>query len=68
MRENEESDIDSIIKNMPKMVDFYPSPQVLTKLAMRAIQIKNCDKELWKGFKQVIRNDGTFVWKPIEFM
>ena len=56
--------IHDLQKNMPVLLNFYPSDQIITKLVLRSLQIKDPEKELWEGFHPVKRADGSSVMKP----
>ena len=54
--------------NHPIEIDFYPSEQTLEKLVMLSQKIQDTEQDLWKGYYQVARQDGTVSYKPIELI
>ena len=57
-----------LTNHYPIEMDFYPSDEVLEKLVMLSLKIKDAEQDLWEGFYQVTRQDGTSIYKPIELI
>ena len=57
-----------LANHYPIEMDFYPSDETLEKLVMLSLKIKDAQQDLWEGFYQVIRQDGTNTYKPIKLI